>query len=149
MRTVALLTVISLTGLLALPAHADWGIGKIHDNQMIHGLRHVERELKKAKGKYKGHRSKAVKDVHHAIKHLEKDGDLHGRNGSPPVFPGSAAKSKERLHHAIKGLKHIHNRLENHLNPSPQRNKARHHIHHAIKHVEAALKVKQPTTIRA
>jgi len=143
MRTAALLTVISLTGLLAQPARADWNLWKIHDHQMIHGLRHAERELSKVKHSYKGHKTKAVKHIRDAMKHLKADTDLDGSKGPPPVFGKADGKPKAHLHHAIKGLKHMHHRLDEHLNHTPHRDKARHHIKHAINHLEAALKGKQ------
>jgi hypothetical protein len=145
MRVASLLIVVLLTGLLALPAQADWELWKIHDHQMIHGLRKAESELSKVKHNYKGHKSKGVKHIRDAIKHLKADTDLNGSKGLPPVFGKSDGKPRAHLHHAIKGLKHYHHRLEHDLNRTPHRDKARHHIHHAIKDLEAALKVKQPS----
>ncbi len=151
LRTIAGTVILSATLLLlsGSPAAAQKGAKKAAaaakratDLALILELQKTAHLLSKANHDYKGHRAAAVKEIHHAVRHLKSEAKLRGVKGAGKDYTGPEPQpvSDAQLKKAMADLKTIHSKISG-LGVTEHRGKAAGHVTSAVSELDTALKV--------
>jgi len=118
-----------------------------HLHHALWALHHALHELKESKEDYAGHKEKAEKEIHHAIKSidviLKHENDNHHPVPTKHELTEAHKKYKHHphLHHAIHEVKEAHHQLKESKDDfGGNRAKALHDMHKAVHNIELVLK---------
>jgi hypothetical protein len=105
----------------------------------VRELHEIKVLLETANHDYKGHRAEAVKHITHAIHALEAG---HQHHPGPRVKGSGEPQqlSDAQLRESVKALHSVHTQLS--TAATAPATKGADHVHHAIKQLETALKIK-------
>jgi hypothetical protein len=115
---------------------------KVNDVALILELQKTAHLLSKADRDYKGHRAEAVRQIHHAVKHLKAEAKVRGLKGAGNDYKGPEAQpvSDAQLKLAIINLKATLTKVNN-LAVTSRRTTAAGHVGKAISELGTALEV--------
>ena len=115
---------------------------KANDVALILELQKTAHLLSKANRDYKGHRAEAVRQIHHAVKHLKAEAKVRGLKGAGNDYKGPEAQpvSDTQLKQAIANLKSTLTKVNN-LAVTSHRTSASGHVGKSIDELNVALEV--------